>query len=203
MFITCTATPEVLSADQGAEVQRVHPQPGGADQPQPGPGQTPARDRAGGVHPNPGVPGGTTCSAAIRFHRVGAAATLPPPAACIIRASRRRFAEMEKSWKPVTRSPSSTSRSEMNTQFANIATPSEVGDRRPSPWSFRRHGRTALPAVLDDGADPRRALQCHAANEAGGPTSGDQDADAQLQTAEVELVASLGAARSALGDTSA
>ena len=115
--------------DQGAEVQRVHPQPGGADQPQPGHRSSRcAARRCWCSIPTWSSWSSTTCSAATAASTPGSkAATSRQPSSASSRAC-------STSSSPNTRRPGSRSieikfeyvRSEMNTQFANIATPSEI-----------------------------------------------------------------------------
>lgn len=74
------------------------------------------------------------------------------------------FAEYSRSWKPVYELNFEYIRSEMNSQFANIATPSEiVVSTTFHAGVWRRHRRHAhLFPLLDARADPRSALQQHA-----------------------------------------
>lgn len=112
------------------------------------------------------------------------------------------FTEYEKSWKPVYQLEFEYVRSEMNTQFANIATPSEIVVAVTFTIEFS--GATAemhicLPYSM---VEPIRELLFSTLHSE--QISSDKRWSAtltkQLKLAEVELVAPLGTAQITLGD---
>ncbi len=111
------------------------------------------------------------------------------------------FAEMEKSWKPVYPIAFEYIRPEMNTQFANIATPSEVVIA--VTFTVELSGNTAemhlcLPYSMVEPIRDVLYSTMHS-EQASADKRWTGTLTRQLQTAEVELVAKLGSARSTLG----
>ena len=128
---SCAARAEIsVGPVQVSEVQRIHPQPAGADQPEPGAREAAARHRAVRVRSEPGVPRGRQpvrrrrpLPHPRRRPRLHADRAAHHPA----HARPRVRAPTTKSWKSrCIRCKFEYVRSEMNTQFANIATPNEV-----------------------------------------------------------------------------
>jgi flagellar motor switch protein FliM len=110
------------------------------------------------------------------------------------------FAEYEKAWKPVCAMSFEYIRSEMNSQFANIATPSEIVVSTSFTLEFG--GATAdmhicfpysmLEPIRDLLYSTMRATSYR-------PTSAGSHAAQELQGAEVEIVAHLGTGKITLG----
>ena len=112
------------------------------------------------------------------------------------------FAEYEKAWAPVHPIKFEYVRSEMNTQFANIATPSEVVIA--VTFTLELSGATAelhfcLPYSM---IEPIRDVLYSAmhSEQASSDKRWTSMLTRQLQTAEVELVASLGGSKVTLAD---
>jgi flagellar motor switch protein FliM len=112
------------------------------------------------------------------------------------------FSEYEKAWKPVYPLSFEYIRSEMNTQFANIATPSEVVVA--VTFTLELSGITAemhfcLPYSMVEPIRDVLYSTMHS-EQASTDTRWTGTLTRQLQTAEVELVATLGRATATLGD---
>lgn len=112
------------------------------------------------------------------------------------------FTEYEKAWKPVYQAKFEYIRSEMNTQFANIATPSEVVVA--ITFTVELSGNSAemhicLPYSM---IEPIRDLLYSTmhSEQAGSDKRWTGTLRRQLLTAEVELVAPLGGAQITLGE---
>ena len=99
-----------------------------------------------------------------RFHTRSKGDFTPPSNASSRGLLNVVFTEYSKSWKPVHDINFEYIRSEMNSQFANIATPSEIVVSTTFTLEFGGNdGRHAhLLPVFDAGTDPRPALQHHA-----------------------------------------
>ncbi len=112
------------------------------------------------------------------------------------------FTEYEKAWKPVYPITFEYMRSEMNTQFANIATPSEVVVA--ITFTIELSGNTAemhlcLPYSMVEPIRDVLYSTMHS-EQASADKRWTGTLTRQLQTAEVELVATLGRAKSTFGD---
>lgn len=112
------------------------------------------------------------------------------------------FTEYEKAWKPIYAISFSFVRSEMNTQFANIATPSEIV--LTVTFTIELSGNSAemhlcLPYSM---VEPIRDVLYSAmhSEQAGADRHWSTTLTRQLQSADVELTASLGHATVTLGD---
>ncbi|MDP3037704.1 MAG: FliM/FliN family flagellar motor switch protein, partial [Rhodocyclaceae bacterium] len=112
------------------------------------------------------------------------------------------FEEYEKAWKPVYEAKFEYIRSEMNTQFANIATPSEVVIA--FTFTLELSGNSAemhvcLPYSM---IEPIRDLLYSTmhSEQAGSDKRWSGTLRRQLLAAEVELVAPLGGAKITLGE---
>ncbi len=112
------------------------------------------------------------------------------------------FAEYEKAWKPVYDIKFEYIRSEMNTQFANIATPSEVVIA--VTFTIELSGNTAdmhfcLPYSM---VEPIRDILYSTmhSEQASSDARWTGTLVKQLQTAEIELLAILGSAKASFGD---
>jgi flagellar motor switch protein FliM len=112
------------------------------------------------------------------------------------------FAEYEKAWKPVYPLSFEYIRSEMNTQFANIATPSEVVVA--ITFTLELSGNTAemhlcLPYSMVEPIRDVLYSTMHS-EQASADKRWTGTLVRQLQTAEVQLVATLGQTRGTLSD---
>jgi flagellar motor switch protein FliM len=112
------------------------------------------------------------------------------------------FGEYEKAWKPVYEIAFEYIRSEMNTQFANIATPSEVVVA--VTFTVELSGNTAdmhfcLPYSMVEPIRDVLYSTMHS-EQASSDARWTGTLVKQLQTAEVELVATLGQVRTTFGD---
>ncbi|MEW6513295.1 MAG: flagellar motor switch protein FliM [Pseudomonadota bacterium] len=112
------------------------------------------------------------------------------------------FAEYEKAWKPVFDIKFDYVRSEMNTQFANIATPSEIVVA--FTFTIELSGNTAemhicLPYSMIEPIRDVLYSTMHS-EQAGSDQRWTSMLRKQLLTAEVELVAPLGSTELPLGD---
>jgi flagellar motor switch protein FliM len=112
------------------------------------------------------------------------------------------FAEYEKAWKPVFEIEFEYVRSEMNTQFANIATPSEIVVA--FTFTIELSGNSAemhlcLPYSMIEPIRDVLYSTMHS-EQAGNDTRWTGNLRRQLMTAEVELVAPLGRTEVTLGE---
>jgi flagellar motor switch protein FliM len=112
------------------------------------------------------------------------------------------FAELEKAWKPVYEITFEYMRSEMNTQFANVATPSEIVVA--FTFTVDLSGNSAemhvcLPYSMIEPIRDVLYSTMHS-EQAGSDQRWSGNLRKQLMTAEVELVAPLGKADLHLGD---
>jgi flagellar motor switch protein FliM len=112
------------------------------------------------------------------------------------------FAEYEKAWKPVYPITFEYMRSEMNTQFANIATPSEVVVA--ITFTIELSGNTAemhlcLPYSMVEPIRDVLYSTMHS-EQASADKRWTGTLTRQLQTAEVELVVTLGKAKTSFGE---
>ena len=112
------------------------------------------------------------------------------------------FAEYEKAWKPVYEIEFEYMRSEMNTQFANIATPSEVVIA--VTFTIELSGNTAdmhfcLPYSMVEPIRDVLYSTMHS-EQASSDARWTGTLVRQIQTAEIELLATLGNARATLAD---
>ncbi len=112
------------------------------------------------------------------------------------------FAEYEKAWKPVYPISFEYMRSEMNTQFANIATPSEVVVA--VTFTVELSGNTAemhicLPYSMVEPIRDVLYSTMHS-EQASADKRWTGTLTRQLQTAEVELVVTLGSAKTTFGE---
>jgi flagellar motor switch protein FliM len=112
------------------------------------------------------------------------------------------FAEYERAWKPVFELNFEYVRSEMNTQFANIATPSEIVVA--VSFTIELSGNSAemhlcLPYSMVEPIRDVLYSTMHS-EQAGSDRRWTGMLTRQLQLAEVELVAPLGSAQLTLGD---
>jgi len=111
------------------------------------------------------------------------------------------FAEMEKAWKPVYGLQIEYIRSEMNSQFANIATPSEIVVATTFSLEFSGSAAEMHICMPYSMVEPIRDLLYSSMQSDHLVSDGRWvgTLTRQLQTAEVELVARLGAAEVSLG----
>ena len=112
------------------------------------------------------------------------------------------FTEYAKAWKPVYEINFEYIRSEMNTQFANIATPSEVVVA--VTFTIELSGNTAdmhfcLPYSMVEPIRDVLYSTMHS-EQASSDTRWTATLIRQLQTADVEVVASMGSAHSTIGE---
>ncbi len=112
------------------------------------------------------------------------------------------FAEYEKAWKPVFEIKFDYVRSEMNTQFANIATPSEIVVA--VTFTIELNGNTAemhlcLPYAMIEPIRDVLYSTMHS-EQAGSDKRWTGTLSRQLQLAEVELVVPLGSSELTLAD---
>ncbi len=112
------------------------------------------------------------------------------------------FAEYERAWKPVFEIKFDFVRSEMNTQFANIATPSEIVVA--VTFTIELNGNAAemhlcLPYAMIEPIRDVLYSTMHS-EQAGSDKRWSGTLSRQLQLAEVELVVPLGASEVTLGD---
>lgn len=112
------------------------------------------------------------------------------------------FSEYEKAWKPVFEIKFDYVRSEMNTQFANIATPSEIVVA--ITFTIELNGNTAemhlcLPYAMIEPIRDMLYSTMHS-EQAGADKRWTSTLTRQLQLAEVELVVALGSGEVSLGD---
>ena len=112
------------------------------------------------------------------------------------------FSEYEKAWKPVYPLTFEYIRSEMNTQFANIATPSEVVVA--VTFTLELSGITAemhfcLPYSMVEPIRDVLYSTMHS-EQASSDTRWTSTLVRQLQTAEVEIVATMGKATTTFGE---
>ena len=112
------------------------------------------------------------------------------------------FAEYERAWKPVFEIKFDFVRSEMNTQFANIATPSEIVVAVTFTIEFSG-AASEMPFCLPYSmVEPIRDVLYSTmhSEQAGSDKRWSGTLSRQLQLAEVELVVPLGASEVTLGD---
>ncbi len=112
------------------------------------------------------------------------------------------FAEYERAWKPVFEIKFDYVRSEMNTQFANIATPSEIVVA--ITFTIELNGNTAethlcLPYAMIEPIRDVLYSTMHS-EQAGSDKRWTGTLTRQLQLAEVEVVVPLGSSEVTLGD---
>ena len=112
------------------------------------------------------------------------------------------FAEYERAWKPVFEIKFDFVRSEMNTQFANIATPSEIVVA--VTFTIELNGNAAemhlcLPYAMIEPIRDVLYSTMHS-EQAGSDKRWSGTLSRQLQLAEVELVVPLGSSEVTLGD---
>ena len=138
-----------------------------------------------------------------RFHtRVEGRDFTPTEQRIIIGILNVVFAEYEKAWKPVYEIEFEYVRSEMNTQFANIATPSEIVVA--FTFTIELSGNSAemhfcLPYSMIEPIRDVLYSTMHS-EQASSDKRWTGTLTRQLQTAEVELVAKLGNASATFGD---
>jgi flagellar motor switch protein FliM len=134
-----------------------------------------------------------------KFHtRIEGRDFSPTEQRVILRLVEVIIAEYRKAWTGIYPLELEYQRSEMQPQFANIATPSEIVVATSFTLEIgdtTGHGALLHP-VLDAGADPRRAVFDHPGRLGRArPALGQPAASSQIQSAEVELVAELATRR--------
>jgi flagellar motor switch protein FliM len=112
------------------------------------------------------------------------------------------FTEYEKAWKPVYEIKFEYVRSEMNTQFANIATPSEIVVAITFTLELGGNSAEMHLCIPYSMVEPIRDVLYSTmhSEQAGADRRWTSTLSHQLQTAEVELVAPIGDGQLALGD---